>query len=509
MHINNKFNLNSYIDNIATSKIENSLDKRIISDVKETLINIINYCDAVLMQECNYFENFTGRDVDTFFLSKKGFLDIKNNYKDNFIFHKREKGSYRFLVNHEKSIEFMNLDVEDLSIFSPSTINLNKKAIINSVRCKKTGLKHIQLNLIIFYKLIKYFGYGVVFSYEQLFKIKQKLNSISSEDLNFILDLTAKYLPKEKFWIIKLIECDFYNFEKDKDVQNFWIKKRKIRQNKRKVFAGKPIIKNLFKSKRFLYAILFGSLAKWPKSHCPLPSIAIIGNDGAGKTSLCNFIIKNFSKMDPLFINMKSDEPILPFTNFMNKSFKKILSISLVNKVKFLKFIFSFMGQSFDLFDQFVKYRIGMAFCDSGHGVTIFERYITDKIRGEFPNKDNKFLPLEQFFPFPDGFFYLDVKPEITLQRKKLDGHTIEEMRSKRINYISLLEEFDEVKMVAADNSFEKNIKQFKNYVFELALKKKNIFRNSCFIKRCLWKKNRKRILAGDQDKRFQKGSFL
>ena len=105
-----------------------------------------------------------------------------------------------------------------------------------------------------------------------------------------------------------------------------------------------------------------------------------------------------------------------------------------------------------------------MAFADSGYGLTIFERYITDKIRGEFPNKDNKFLPLEQFFPFPDGFFYLDVKPEITLQRKKLDGHTIEEMRSKRMNYISLLEEFDEVKMVAADNSFEKNIKQFKNY---------------------------------------------
>ena len=150
-----------------------------------------------------------------------------------------------------------------------------------------------------------------------------------------------------------------------------------------------------------------------------------------------------------------------------------------------------------------------MAYADSGYGITIFERYITDKLRGEFPHKENKFLPLEQFFPLPDGFFYLDVRPEITLERKIKDNHTLEEMISKRANYISLLNEFSEVKKIPSDSKFEDNIKNLKDYIFELALKKKNQFRSSLGIKRCIWKKNRNRELAGDPADRFQKGNFL
>ena len=66
--------------------------------------------------------------------------------------------------------------------------------------------------------------------------------------------------------------------------------KLKNRQNKRKVFAGKLEFKNLLKSKKFIYALLFGSFAQWPKSHNPLPAIAIVGNDGAGKTTICDYI---------------------------------------------------------------------------------------------------------------------------------------------------------------------------------------------------------------------------
>ena len=40
-----------------------------------------------------------------------------------------------------------------------------------------------------------------------------------------------------------------------------------------------------------------------------------------------------------------------------------------------------------------------------GLGLTVFERYPTDRVRGEFPNKNYKFLPLEQYFPFPDAWF--------------------------------------------------------------------------------------------------------
>ena len=502
-----RFELVPYHNNILSSKKKNSLNKDVINNVKETIKKIVKYCDAVLMQECKNFQDFSGRDVDTFYISNNKFLNINN--EENVILNQREEGSYRFLINHKESTDFINLDVEDLTIFSPKTKTENEIHFNEAIECHNTGLKHFKLNSIIYYKLVKYFSQGIVFSYEQLYKLKKILNSIDANDLNYILNLTSKNLPRENIWIKKLIENDFQTFEEDNDVRNFWIKKRIIRQNKRKVFAGKLELKNLFKSKKFINALIFGSWAKWSKNHNPMPAIAIVGNDGAGKTTICDYVIKNYHKLDPAFINMKSDAPIMSITRYLTKYIRKILNFSVIKNISLLKIIFSFLGQTIDLFDQYIKYKIGMAYADSGFGITIFERYITDKLRGEFPNKKNKFLPLEQFFPLPDGFFYLDVRPEITLERKIKDNHTIQEMISKRSNYISLLEEFSEVKKILCDNKFEDNLKDLKNYIFELAFKKKNRSNSGLGIKRCIWKKNWNRVLAGDPKERFQKGSFL
>ena len=106
----------------------------------------------------------------------------------------------------------------------------------------------------------------------------------------------------------------------------------------------------------------------------------------------------------------------------------------------------------------------------------------------------------------PDGFFYLDVKPEIIKEKIK-DKHTLEEMISKA-NYISLLKEFTEIK-IPSDNKIEENVKNLKNYIFELAFKKKKQIKLNMRVQRCIWKKNRGRILAGNPSERFQKGSFL
>ena len=505
--VEKKFQLIPYNNNLVSSKKKNSLNKDVISNVKETIIKIVNRCDAVLMQECEDFKDFSGRDVDTFYISNDKFLKI--NYKENIILNEREKGSYRFLINDKNSTDFLNLDVEDLAMFSPATKIENQVHFNEAIECKKTGLKHFKLNSLIYYKLVKYFSQGIVFSYEQLYKIKKKLNSITSDELNYILNLVSKNLPKENFWIKKLIENDFETFEKDSDVRNFWIKKRIIRQNKRKVFAGKIELKNLFKSKKFIYALIFGSLAKWPKNHNPMPAIAIVGNDGAGKTTICERVIKDYHKLDPAFIDMKSDVTIIPFTKYLLRFLRKTINIPLIKNSSLLRGFFSFMGQTIDLLDLYIKYRIGMAYADSGYGITIFERYITDKLRGEFPNVKNKFLPLEQFFPLPDGFFYIDVEPKATLLRKSNDNHTLLEMTSKRANYISLLNEFNEVQKTNSGNKFEENLKELKNYIFDLAFKKKNRASSGSKIKRCIWKKNRDRILAGNPADRFQKGSFL
>ena len=505
--VEKKFQLVAYHNNLISSKKKNSLNKDVISNVKETIIKIVNSSNAVLMQECEDFKDFSGRDVDTFYISNNKFLEI--NYEKNVILNEREKGSYRFLINDKDSSDFINLDVEDLTMFSPLTKIENQVHFNEAIECEKTGLKHFKLNSLIYYKLVKYFAQGIVFSYEQLYKLKKKLNSITSEELSYILNLTSKNLPKENIWIKKLIENDFKTFEKDSDVRTFWIKKRTIRQNKRKVFAGKVELKNLFKSKKFIYALIFGSLAKWPKNHNPMPAIAIVGNDGAGKTSVCEHVIKDYHKLDPAFIDMKSNITIIPFTKHILRFLRKIIEIPLIKNVSLFKGSFSFMGQAIDLLDLYIKYRIGMAYADSGYGITIFERYITDKLRGEFPNVKNKFLPLEQFFPLPDGFFYIDVEPQATLLRKSSDNHTLLEMTSKRANYISLLNEFDEVKKTDSNNKFEENLKELKNYIFDLAFKKKNQTRFGFKIKRCTWNKNRNRKLAGNPTDRFQKGSFL
>ena len=82
-----------------------------------------------------------------------------------------------------------------------------------------------------------------------------------------------------------------------------------------------------------------------------------------------------------------------------------------------------FLGEILDLFDKYIKYKIGMAWADAGYGLTIFERYPTDRVRGEFPNNKNKYFPLEQFFPFPDAMVYLDVLPKVSIKRKKGRSH--------------------------------------------------------------------------------------
>lgn len=501
-----KFDLIQFTNNYIDSKRLNHLNKNLVNSVKLEIKEIVKTCNATLVHECKNFEDFDGRDVDTFFFLKKNFFDFE---KKNVIFHQREKGSYRFLINDNNSSKFLNIDVEDLSIFSPKTKILNQNYINNVIRCKKTGLDHFNLEAIIFYKIVKYFSKGVIHSYEQLYKLKKTLNSLNSQTLNHILDLTKKNLPFENIWLQKLVENNFEDYEKDEAVKNFWINKRIIRQNKRKVFAGSLKLNNLFKSIKFLYAFLFGSFAIWSKNHKPLPAIAVIGNDGAGKTTICDYVIKNFSKMDPALFIMRSNTTIMPSTNYLKRLIKKICEYPLINKIAPLKKVFLFLGQSIDLLDKYIRYRIGVAFADSGFGITIFERYITDKLRGEFPNDKSKFLPLEQYFPFPDGLFYIDIKPEVSLERKINDNHSLDEMICKRANYLSLLEEFDEVKIIPCTNNFEQNIKDLKDYIFRLTVKKQAFLKSGFRLKRCEWRKNRSRVLKGRSINRFQKDSFL
>jgi hypothetical protein len=213
--------------------------------------------------------------------------------------------------------------------------------------------------------------------------------------------------------------------------------------------------------------------------------------------------------MDPLIFDMKGSNPFFSTTLKIRNFLKRINKLPFVKNIFYFKLTVSFFGELFDLFDKYVKYRIGMAWADAGYGLTIFERYTTDRLRGEFPNSKNKLLPLEQFFPFPDGIIYLDVLPSVSIIRKKEDNHTLDEMISKRNNYLSLIREFSEVKVISSTQNINQNILKVKNYIFKLYLKKKNILKKNNKNIRVKWNKNFDRELFGKDLNRSQKESFF
>lgn len=480
------------------------MNKKLLNDLKKKIHQIFNKFDANLIQSCDFFKNFTGRDIDAFYEYNSN-KKLSNNIDT--IIRSRNNHAMRFHLNQKNNIDFLSLDIEDFSsMHIPFKLefekNFNKK-----IYCKKTKLYHFDEKSIIFYKLYKYF-FNTIHSMDQLKILKNKISKLKEKDFFLIVKSVDKTLPNEAHIIKKFLFWDFKKFSTNKNTIKFFLEKKNKRDKKREIFAGKLSFKNIFFSEKFIYAFLFGSSAKWKSSHNAMPAIAIVGNDGSGKTTMVEYIRNNFSKMDPLIFDMKASNPLFSISLKLRKILIKIKKEKKFKKLFFLKMIL-YVGELLDFFDTYIKYRIGIAWADSGKGLTIFERYPTDRIRGEFPNNKNKFFPLEQYFPMPDGIIYLDVSPKNTLLRKKKDKHTISEMISKRKNYLSLLKEIDEVKILPKTNDIKKNIIQIKDYIFYINFKKKKHIFKYKKIKRIRWNKNFNRKLAGKPEERLQKNRFL
>ncbi len=481
------------------------INKKLLNDLKLSIYNIIKKFDAYLVQSCNNFKDFTGEDIDAFYIKKDKYKSI--NFK-NTILRNKEDNDLRAHINNSKSINFLSLDIEEPSNIPEPIRDIFKKNFNKKVFCKSTKLSHLDEKSIIFYKLYKYF-FVTIRSFNQLSELKKKVEKLNKHEFFIVLKSIEEALPDEFEIIKKFLYWKFERFIKNRDVKKFFLKKKLNRENNRTIFSGNLYLKKIIFSKKFMYALLFGSRAKWSEMHNPMPSIAIIGNDGSGKTTVVEYIRKNFYKMDPLIINMKSTAPFFTFFSNVRKKIMQIKKFTIIKKIYFLKVTFSYIGEFCDLLDKFFKYKIGMAWADAGYGLTIFERYPTDRVRGEFPNKQSKILPLEQFFPFPDGFVYLDVLPKISILRKKNDNHSLIEMKSKRKNYLNLIKEFDEVEKIPTSKDLTKKILIIKNYIFKIYEKKKRQVKLNKKIKRVFWKKNYNRILAGANLNRFQKESFF
>jgi thymidylate kinase len=484
---------------------KNKLDKKLIINLKKEIYKVIKNFNAILIQSCDVFENFTGRDIDALYNKKKYSYKLNNDT----IIRNLNDVSLRIHLNHNKNINFLSLDVESISAMPKKIRSIFKKVFDNKIYCNHTKLNHLDQKSIIFYKLIKYFYYGTIHSYNQLLYLKKDIKNLNKTDINQIKNSIEELFPNEKDTIKKFLLWEFNKFYKNNDIKKFLLNKRLERHKKRRVFSGKLNFNRVFFSKKFLYALLFGSRAIWKHSHNSMPAITIIGNDGSGKTTVVEHIREKFSKMDPLIFDMKASVPFFSITHKIRNFLKKIKKSVLVKKIHFFNTIISIIGEIIDLFDKYIKFKIGMAWADSGNGLTVFERFPTDRIRGEFPNKNNKLLPLEQFFPFPDGMIYLDVMPKDSIIRKKKDKHTLCEMKSKRKNYLTLIEEFDEVEFLPSSKNMNDKILKIKNYIFKLNKKKNFQIKKNGKVKRVYWKKNFNRVLAGNNLNKTQKEGFF
>ena len=479
------------------------MNRKLLKESKKIIYKIIKNYNGHVIQKCTNFKNFTGRDIDCIYLKKKLNPQYKNTITIN-----REFNNLRLYINQSKNIDYLSLDIEELSTMPKNIREIYTKRFNQKVLCKKTKLSHLDNKSIIFLKLYKYF-FITINSFDQLRSLKKEIKKLNKKDFSLIMNSIDKAFTNEAPIIKKFISWEFEKFYKNKNINKFFLNLKKNRHKKRVIFNGKLIFKNVLFLKNFLYALFFGSKAKWQNNHNPMPAIAIIGNDGCGKTTIVNYIRKNFFKMDPLVLDMKGSKPFFSFVFKFRKILKKIASITFVHRIYYLKMAFLFLGEILDFLDKYAKYRIGMAWADAGYGLTVFERYPTDRVRGEFPNTKNKYFPLEQFFPFPDGMVYLDVLPKDSIKRKKEDGHTIQEMTSKRKNYLSLIKEFDEAKLISSSTNINEKIIKIKKYIFKLYLKKKNIIKNNKKNIRMKWKKNYNRKLAGKNLDRSQKESFF
>ena len=479
------------------------MNSKLLTDLKKKIYEIINDYDGHLIQKCTNVKNFTGRDIDSIYIKKK-----KNPEYSNTITLNRDHNNLRLYISHPKNITFLSIDIEELSAMPKNIRHVFTKNFNKKIYCKHTKLNHLDNKSIIFFKLYKYF-FITIDSYNQLHLLKKDIQKLNKKDFALLISSIEDALPNEVNIIKKFLFWEFDKFHKNKKINNFFLKLVSKRHKKRTIFSGNLNFGNMIFSKKFLYALLLGSKAKWKNSHNPMPAIAIVGNDGSGKTTVVEYIRKHFFKMDPLIFDMKGSKPFFSLVLKLRNLLKKITSSTFVKKIYFLKVTLLFLGELLDLFDKYVKYKIGMAWADAGYGLTIFERYPTDRIRGEFPNTQNKLLPLEQFFPFPDGMVYMDVLASESIKRKKEDNHTIQEMKSKRNNYLSLIKEFDEVELIASSKNINQNILKIKNYIFKIYFKKKRIIKRNKENIRMKWKKNYSRVLSGKNLDRSQKEAFF
>jgi len=438
-------------------------------------------CYVILSEDMGLPYQYTGNDIDIIVAD----LDIayKCFISNKFLIKREKKSAFRAFIRNKPSHKWVVIDVEEPNAYKGLTKRIVQYNLENRFLNKISGLTYSPPVGIAAYKMSKYLLEGYVHSYSQLINLNKFWNDLTDTNktkayqLLEISQLNQDQQISIKEFIksgndVRFLEVEFKNRLK---------LLRLIRHKNRIVYGGRINNHGLYRAPIVLTQLIISILFK--KKNNPWPAIAIVGNDGSGKTTICQKIINDLFKVDPLHIVMRASDPWLPGWLYIRKRLlNKMTSWKNLKKHRFICWVFGWIGELGDFIDRWIKYKIGMGWANAGYGFVLFERYPTDRLRGEYEGPSFSLYPLEKFFPMPDLVILLDVDEIISLERKAADNHTYQEMSNKRANYLSLIQEInpsivipagmtiDEVSNNTTDalwqRANEKQNKDFRSYVF-------------------------------------------
>ncbi len=373
----------------------------------------------------NLPQSYIGHDIDIYIsnlnLAKKIFQKcgwVIQNYGG------RHPVRAFFFVESES-----NWIVVELACKKNFIIQNTMKEILASSYKNSYGIFCLDKPSIVIINIIKYFYKGQIRGQIQLTRLYSLWGEISERDRRKVRKIIVKELGEIFVEQIFNLMNERVIFDRlPEDISRNISLKRLTKNSDRIVFDGKIKFLALLKNPYYIYRLIF-SIFKRNKNSFPM--VAVVGNDGSGKTVFCNsFKRSEFIKNNPVHIVMRRNDPILPLY--------KDLRMQLKNKKKSF-FLFWFI-EAFDFIDRMLRYIAGSLWSRSGLGLVLFERYPTDRTRGEYLKGSFSFFPLEQFFPMPNLIILFDVSAEDSLLRKPDDGHNLLEQGQKRDNYIKLMQ---------------------------------------------------------------------
>ena len=456
---------------------KNDKPEFLLMEQSEKLNDTLN---DLLKHECHYVllgnypnlpHSFSGNDIDIIVTDIK--IAEKVFRKNGFIIRKQYKNELRVFLYVESIKKWVAVDVENINNYPKNGKRILEFILKNPVKSKKNQLLHPPNIGILSYKIMKYIFNGYVHSWYQIQNLYKEWNTLKENEKEVVLGLLKGFnLNNKTKHLLNLVLSSESKIRPNDQLLMHINNIRKTRHEKRLIYQGKINLTTLLKEFSLLLRLING---RFVKSKNALPAIALVGNDGSGKTEQCQRLKDELYKLDPLHIIMRGNETWLPGWGLLRNIILGYIKNrkSLESKLtRIITWCFAWIGEIGDFLDKWFRYQIGMAWANAGFGFVIFERYPTDRLRGEYPGPKWSLFPIEQYFPMPDIIALLDVNEDDSLKRKPNDGHSYQEMHEKRENYLRLIKEIKPSIVISSKKSLDDIQRQLSKLIWDCSLVK-------------------------------------